>query len=105
MGGGGMISAMVLASDDAAAARAAFEQAGFEVGPIVGGTFSITASPQHFEQVLKTRLEQGAAGVTLSEAAPADPQAIPLRILPASLRRHVKLATFEPPPDFGPTDW
>lgn len=101
-----LISAMVAAQGDAAAARAALERAGFEAGPVVGGTFSITASREHFEQVFKRELkEDDGAGVTLADASGSDPYMLPLAGLPDELRRSVSLVTFSPPPAFGPTDY
>ena len=101
-----LISAMVAAQGDAEAACAAFARAGFEVGPAVGGTFSITAPRARFEQVFKKALKQeGDAGVTLAEAAEGDPYVLPLAGLPDELRRSASVVTFSPPPAFGPTDY
>ena len=100
----GVISAMVLAGGDGSKARAAFERAGFETGETVGGTFAISAPQELFEKTFKTRLDVGESGVTVAGST-ADPHALPLAGLAADLRRGVKIASFSPPPDFGPTNW
>ncbi|MEA3030539.1 MAG: hypothetical protein QOG13_1864 [Sphingomonadales bacterium] len=97
---------MAAARGDAAAACAAFERAGFEVGPAVGGTFSITAPRERFEQVFQQELkDEGDAGVTLADPAAGDAYLLPLAGLPDELRRSVSVVTFSPPPAFGPTDY
>jgi hypothetical protein len=79
-----------LPSDEAiAATQHAFSQLGFEVGPAVGASFSITAPRSHVEQVFGT-----AEGLEL-----------PLDRLAPEVREHVQAVTFTPPPDFGPTEY
>ena len=72
-----------------ALARRTFEADGFDVGLMVGVSFSIAAPVSTFERVFKTPIE----GSTLE---------LPLDALPESLRRVIETVTFERPVDFGP---
>ena len=66
-----------------------FSTAGFEVGPVVGLSFSITARTESFEQ---------AFGV----APPPPGQPYPLDRLPATVRDVVAAVSAPEPIDFGP---
>lgn len=80
-----------LPSDDAVAtARSWFEGAGFDVGPVVGIGFSITAPRARFEEVF---------------GAVPDGEELPLERVPPHVRRVLASVTFSPPPDFGPTSF
>lgn len=70
--------------------RQSLERAGFEVGPIVGLGFSITARRSVFDQFFGTKL------------AGSVPGNIPLDRVPVNVRRAVAAIVFPPPPDFGP---
>lgn len=97
---------MVAARGDSGAAREAFEKAGFEAGVAVGGTFAITAPRELFEQVFRTSLQvEDEAGVTVVQSPASDRYVLPLDGLPDELRRQVVVATFSPPPAFGPRDY
>jgi len=74
----------------AADIRKRLADAGFEVGPLVGPSFSITAPPSVFKRVFKL----SSPGSDLGE--------IPLKHLPEPVRRAVAAVTFPSPPDFGP---
>ncbi len=74
----------------AADIRKRLVDAGFEVGPLVGPSFSITAPPAVFKRVFKL----SSPGSDLGE--------IPLDHLPEPVRRAVAAVTFPSPPDFGP---
>ncbi|HYN22428.1 MAG TPA: hypothetical protein VE078_15815 [Thermoanaerobaculia bacterium] len=67
--------------------------AGFEAGPLVGNSFSITAPAKTFEKVFGTGVREAA-----SEGRELDD-------LPGSLAKDVAAVTFTPPPDFGPTSY
>ena len=71
-----------------------FREAAFEVGPMVGNSFSIAAPASTFERVFKTRLTM-----------PPRTLELPLRALPNNVARLVEAVTFTPPPDFGPTGY
>ena len=91
---------------DAAHARSAFQAAGFEVGEVVGNSFSITAPASTFEEVFKAKLRRdGQKGVTVRSrgAAGEEGYELPVDNLTGGLGRHVAAAIFSPPPDFGPT--
>lgn len=94
-----IVSAQVLAAADRIdRLGAAWRAAGFETGPAVGGTFSIAASPRHFEETFATRLAADGAGGVLAGAG----RELPLARLPAALCDGVTLVAFGRPPDFGP---
>jgi hypothetical protein len=76
-------------ADAAALARQTFDADGFDVGPLVGVSFSIAATVSTFERVFKTAI----AGSTLE---------LPLDALPEPLRRVIEAVTFQRPVDFGP---
>jgi hypothetical protein len=76
-------------ADAAAFARKTFETDGFDVGPLVGVSFSIAAPVTTFERVFKASLERS----TLE---------LPLDALPEPLRRVIAAVTFQRPVDFGP---
>jgi hypothetical protein len=81
-----------------------FRGAGFEVGDIVGTSFSIVGSPAEFERTFGERpersVERGVDTVRLERGG----LELDLGRLPGSVRRHLQAVTFTPPPDFGPTN-
>jgi hypothetical protein len=92
------------ASDSAQSARTSFADAGFEVGALVGNSFSITGPLALFEQVFKTQLrrtERG--GLQSAQKKGAASEELPISALPAALRKQLATVTFTRPPDFGPT--
>jgi len=92
-------------SEEAVArAKAAFSGAGFEVGPLVGNSFSITAPVGTFENVFKTELRrQEHGGIESVREHSSTSLELPLGALPPSVATLVAAVTFTPPPDFGPT--
>jgi hypothetical protein len=67
-----------------------FKDAGFDVGPVVGATFSITGPASVFTRFFKV-------------ASPgSEPGEISLDSVPAPVRRAVAAVIFPSPPDFGP---
>lgn len=89
-----LLSAMVIAKGDGEKARVAFIRAGFDAGPLVGTTFSITAPRSRFKEMLGSRLDEMAAPEGLGPSA-----------LPTELKRFVAGITFSAPLDFGPPDY
>ncbi len=70
--------------------RRAFAGLGFEVGPVVGNSFAITAPASTFERVFR-------------RSSPAGGLELPLDGLPADVAQPIQAVTFTPPPAFGPT--
>lgn len=93
--------------DTVAAAAAAFKEAGFEVGNMVGNSFSITAPISTFERFFKIKLraeDRGGLKVAAAKGA-AEGYELPLKALPERLSQYVAAVTFSPPPDFGPSSY
>ena len=90
--------------DIATRVRTAFTAAGFEAGPVVGNSFSISATVGVFESLFNIHLrhqqEGGVASVRIQESGSYE---LPLQALPRSVIENVEAVTFTPPPDFGPT--
>lgn len=83
-------------------ASGAFRSLGFEVGPLMGITFSITASAGTFEDVFKAKLQLSAkGGIECLEGG----LELPLDHLQDNTRKIIMTITFTEPPDFGPTDF
>jgi hypothetical protein len=76
--------------DAADAIRKRLEAAGFDAGPLVGLSFSITAPPSVFKRFFKLTSPGRVKGE------------IPLDHAPEAFRRGVAAVTFPSPPDFGP---
>jgi hypothetical protein len=94
-------------AEAAALARQTFERAGFDVGPLVGNSFSITAPMQVFNTMMDTRLQRDRRTKAV-KAARADGTAafeLPLSGLPQEVKSVIESVTFTPPPDFGPTSY
>ena len=88
--------------EDAAAAQEAFAARGFEVGPLVGISFSITAPAETFESTFGARLRDRKGRVHVTGAPDADALQLPLAKLPESLARRIVAVTFTPPAEiFG----
>lgn len=98
-----IISAQVLISGNGSGnridrLRREWHEAGFGIGPAVGGTFSIAATPAHFEDVFDVLLFSDGEGGVLANRK----RSLPLEPLPRTLREGVTLVTFGRPPSFGP---
>jgi len=89
------------------AAAAGFRAAGFEVGNMVGNSFSITAPLSKFEKFFKVELQEKDSGEVQLASAPDDGglHELPLKALPRSLSELVAAVTFSPAPDFGPSSY
>lgn len=89
-----------------ARASETFAAAGFDVGEMVGISFSISATVSTFEQVFETSLRQEErGGVEAVQDDGSGSYELPLDALPESLANLVVAVTFTPPPDFGPTEF
>ncbi len=71
---------------------------GFEVGPCVGNSFSITGPTSLFESVFKHSIQVKEHQVTFTDSG----YELPKEKIPALLRQEVSHITFTAPPDFGP---
>lgn len=97
-----------LAPDPASVDRIArfFRDAGFEVGPAVGSSLSISGPVSLFETVLGHRPKTGLQGRTVRSAtASSAALELPLERLPPGLAAAIDAVTFSRPPDFGPTSF
>lgn len=83
-----------------------FRTAGFDVGPLIGNNFSITARAEQFEDVFRAELRRRGYGSVAAqrEGGGADLE-LPLDSLPTTIRGLVAAATFPRPPDFGPSNF
>ena len=82
----------------------AFRQSGFEVGTMVGNSFSITAPATTFERFFGVRLAQTERG-GLQALGEHGGDLLPVDGLPEPIVRRVAAVTFVPPPAFGPTGY
>ena len=83
-----------------------FTSLGFEVGPVVGFSFSITGPVRTFADVFQVRLRQGRkGGIERVDERGSVSLELPLEKLPEEVVEVVKAITFTPPPDFGPTEF
>ncbi len=86
--------------------RDVFRLLGFEVGDLVGNSFSITGPVHLFESVFKTRLRQlNSGGIQFSTTAQASNYELASQKIPDDLREYVAAVTFTPPPAFGPANF
>ncbi len=85
----------------ASQARAHFERLGFEVGALVGNSFSISATPSRFEQHFHTKILQDKQFASLEDGS----LELPIEHLPAEVKTTVNAVSFCAPPDFGPTNF
>ena len=93
---------------DASAAestRQHFRQAGFEVGNLVGTSFSITAAAGTYQQFFGTQVHLDSAGTSLVSGDGTARRELPLHDLPAAVQPHVAAVTLGEPMDFGPTSY
>ena len=70
-----------------------FASKGFETGPAVGTSFSISAPKSTFEQVFVTKLARRKS------------LKLPLEPIASNVAEEIEEVTFSPPPDFGPTSY
>lgn len=81
-----------------------FRSLGFEVGPVVGNSFSITGPLFAFEESFGVALRATERGGLKVVGKPGSSEIeLPLNALPSGLGDLVTAVTFTEPPDFGPT--
>jgi hypothetical protein len=73
-----------------------FKAAGFQIGPLIGVSFSIAGPIERFEEFFQVRAER-------SGPQPFPSNELPLSTLNPMLRQHITNVLFTRPPDFGPS--
>jgi len=73
----------------------------FEVSPLTGISFTISASAKHFSEFFKISVTQDESGRILA----GDRLELPLDSLEQNIADSITSVTFVPPPDFGPTNF
>jgi hypothetical protein len=92
--------------DAVARVKQAMTDRGFEVGDLVGISFSITAPVRTFETVFRARLRrEPRGGIEVVQADGSGSYQLPLQELPQTIAENVESVTFTPPPDFGPSEF
>ncbi len=81
--------------------RAHFESLGFEVGALVGNSFSITAAVPKFEQHFHTKILHNKQFASLEDGS----LELPIAHLSDELKTNINAVSFSAPPDFGPTNF
>jgi len=91
------------APGDAARALRSFRNAGFQVGPLTGISFSIAAPASKFESYFRTKLARTEhRGVMTADGASEGGYELPLGALPGEAAEVIEAITFEPPREYGP---
>lgn len=83
-------------------AQRALAGLGFEIGHLVGNSFSITGTAADFWAVFATHLAQRPDGGVSVDGGGNPESGLPLQHLPGSLRPLVQAVVFSEPPAFGP---
>ncbi len=81
-----------------------FRSKGFEVGPFVGISFSVTGMVRDFEKYFRVRIRPGKDGgyeFVVNDRSVG--HELSGEDLPEGLREYVQAVVFPLPPDFGPT--
>ena len=79
-----------------------FRSMGFEIGPMSGLSFSITASVNKFETIFKSSLYRSAKDGIESTDGHLE---LNMDHLQDEVRKVIQTVTFSEPPDFGPTEF
>jgi hypothetical protein len=79
-----------------------FLSLGFDVGPMTGMSFSITAAVGTFEAVFKIPLRSNPSGGIETDGGKLELDPSPL---PAKAVHLIQVVAFSEPPDFGPSDY
>jgi len=79
-----------------------FRSMGFEIGPMSGLSFSITAPVGIFEEMFEENLQRSVKGGIECVGGSLE---FSLAYLPENIRRIIQTVTFTEPPDFGPTEF
>jgi hypothetical protein len=92
--------------DAVARTTRAFGEAGFEVGPVVGTSFSITAPLATFEKVFDLKLQRDERGGLKAVSGKGKPSyELPMPKLSKDVVEQIEAVTFTRPPDFGPSSY
>jgi subtilase family serine protease len=84
----------------------AFTSAGFDIGAMVGISFSITGSVVTFEKVFETKLTyHNKKGIQAMLTDGSFSSELPLTEIAESIASLIVTVTFMPPPDFGPNEF
>lgn len=87
-------------------AQTQFHTLGFQVSPLVGISFSITAAQSVFERTFRVTLQRNErGGVEVVNKNRSAGYELPLNKLPRELQGLISAVTFSPPPDFGPQEF
>jgi subtilase family serine protease len=78
-----------------------FKQHGFEVSPLTGISFTISASAKHFTEFFKTAVTQDESGRILA----GDRLEMKLDSVEKNIADSIASVTFVPLPDFGPSNF
>jgi len=100
-----LISAQVVigSAADATAVMEEFKRAGFEVGPLFGNSFSITAEASKFESYFNATLELSSReAITVRTKENSIRSDLPLDSVSEGVRDKITAIVFSRPPDFGP---
>jgi hypothetical protein len=100
------ISEFAPAPEAAASAADEFRSKGFQVGPLVGVSFSITGTVASFEKFFGVRLRRaGRGGILFVLEGDYSKLEISDQDLPGHLRKSVQAISFSLPPAYGPTEF
>jgi hypothetical protein len=92
------IQALAPSAEVVAETMDAFRNLGFEIGPMGGISFSITAPYRRFRELFQTLAARAPdGGVVVSEAAETPVRELPVENLPKEVARNVVTVTFEEP--------
>lgn len=81
-----------------------FEQYGFQVGQMVGNSFSITAPASSFQKLFHMQMQKGSSGeIEIKQEDGSWDYKLSVDSLPQEIADKIIAITFTPPPAFGPT--
>jgi hypothetical protein len=90
-------------ASDAERALRSFHNAGFQVGPLIGISFSIAAPASKFESYFRTKLARTEhRGVMTAHTGSKGGYELPLDALPSEAAEVIEAITFEPPREYSP---
>jgi hypothetical protein len=83
-----------------------FFKAGFDTGPLVGISFSVTAPVHTFTALFKVKFYKSEEGkITCEKENSTGSLELPVNNLPRDIQELIQSVTFTPPPDFGPSNF
>ena len=91
---------------EVSAVAAEFRSGGFDTGPLVGISFSVTGTISTFEKFFGIKIQIGKdKGYEFVTGNKTFSHELPGNELPELLRKSIHAVAFTLPPDFGPTDF